>query len=496
MIMRTLSLTILVIVMTTCISTRLSAQKQIDWTLVHTKTMESINALYNLDFQIAEKRCSETISIAPNDPRGHFFKAMVYYYRYTLVSNTESDYKKFVMLSQKTSEVCDRLLNQNENNAQAYFYKGGILGYRGLTKFNRKDITGAFWDGKEALSALEDALKLDPKNADIQMGFGLFNYLITQAPSSIQPMLRAIGLKGDKIAGLKQLENAAQNGIYCKYEAKRWLSIFYNWEEMYNRSALQYKSLIADFPANSWIRVAYISTLVNGIRNPAEALQQTKDLEKNNHSTQQKPLSQAYLLSGIASFNLCDFEQAKLWCNKTITLDVDSQHVENAHWLLGRCYEITGNRNEAWNNYVKSQRNKSEYLQPLTSSEITLIKIENHIKSKKFQSIVDLEDLINDTKWNNDDNVLANYYLGRAYFETNQYEKAEKVLSQISQMKTQNKHWIKPYTLYRLGQVYIARKKRDDAKAIFDKLLDDDKVSSDENLKKLISKELYNMSKK
>jgi tetratricopeptide (TPR) repeat protein len=201
-------------------------------------------------------------------------------------------------------------------------------------------------------------------------------------------------------------------------------------------------------------------------------------------------------LSGIASFNLCDFEQAKLWCNKTITLDVDSQHVENAHWLLGRCYEITGNRNEAWNNYVKSQRNKSEYLQPLTSSEITLIKIENHIKSKKFQSIVDLEDLINDTKWNNDDNVLANYYLGRAYFETNQYEKAEKVLSQISQMKTQNKHWIKPYTLYRLGQVYIARKKRDDAKAIFDKLLDDDKVSSDENLKKLISKELYNMSKK
>ena len=201
--MRTLTLTSIIIMLGLC-AHKSQAQNQIDWNLVHSKTMESINALYNLDFQTSEKKCSETISLAPNDPRGHFFKAMIYYYRYTLVSNTEADYKKFVMLSQKTSEVCDKLLDQNEDNAKALFYKGGILGYRGLTKFNRKDITGAFWDGKEALSALNDALKLDPTNPDIQMGFGLFNYLITQAPSSIQPMLKAVGLKGDKSAGLKQ----------------------------------------------------------------------------------------------------------------------------------------------------------------------------------------------------------------------------------------------------------------------------------------------------
>lgn len=493
--MRTLTLTSIIIMLGLC-AHKSQAQNQIDWNLVHSKTMESINALYNLDFQTSEKKCSETISLAPNDPRGHFFKAMIYYYRYTLVSNTEADYKKFVMLSQKTSEVCDKLLDQNEDNAKALFYKGGILGYRGLTKFNRKDITGAFWDGKEALSALNDALKLDPTNPDIQMGFGLFNYLITQAPSSIQPMLKAVGLKGDKSAGLKQLENAAQNGLYCKYEAKRWLSIFYNWEDMHNRSAAHYKALIDEFPSNSWIRVAYISALINGIRNPSEAIMQTKALEKNNGNGQQKPLSQAYLLGGIAAFNLCDFEQAINWCNKTISLNIDSQHIENAHWLIGRCYEVKGNRKEAWNYYVKSNRNKSEYSQPLTLSDITLIKIENHTKSKKFQDIVALETEIQETKWNNDDNALALYYLGRACFEINQLEKAEKVLSQIQQMKTLNKNWIKPYALYRLGQVYLARNKKEEAKLTFEQALDFDGYTADEYLKKSISKEQYKLSKK
>ena len=110
--------------------------------------------------------------------------------------------------------------------------------------------------------------------------------------------------------------------------------------------------------------------------------------------------------------------------------------------------------------------------------------------------IVDLEQEIQETKWNIDDNALAYYYLGRACFETNQLEKAEKVLTQIQQMKILNKNWIKPYALYRLGQVYLARNKKDEAKSTFEKALDFDGYSSDEYLKKSIHKEQYKLSKK
>jgi tetratricopeptide (TPR) repeat protein len=132
----------------------------------------------------------------------------------------------------------------------------------------------------------------------------------------------------------------------------------------------------------------------------------------------------------------------------------------------------------------------------LTLSDITLIKIENHTKSKKFQDIVALETEIQETKWNNDDNALALYYLGRACFEINQLEKAEKVLSQIQQMKTLNKNWIKPYALYRLGQVYLARNKKEEAKLTFEQALDFDGYTADEYLKKSINKEQYKLSKK
>jgi len=479
--------------MTLVFTPKSHGQTSIDWNAVHTKTIESINALYSLDFATAEKKCSETITLAPKDPRGHFFKAMLYYYRYTLISNGDIDYKKFVSYADKVVGVCDQLLDQNEDNAKALFYKGGILGYRGLTKFNKNDMTGAFWDGKEALSSLKEALSLDPTNPDIQMGFGLFNYLITQAPSSIKPMLQAVGLQGDKITGLKQLENAAQNGLYCKYEAKRWLSIFYNWEEMNNRCTMQYNSLLKEFPSNSWIRVSYISALINGLRKPEEAILQTKELEKHMRSDHKKPQSTAYLLAGIAAYNLCDFDQAMHWYRKTINLQADTQHIQSASWELGRCLEINGNRKEAWNYYVKSQHDKSEYSKPLTDGDILFIKIENYSKSNKYNKVIELEPSIWDQKWEVNEKGTVLYYVGRAYLETGQGKKSEKLLNQILQSSIPKNHWLRPFTHYRLGQVYIADGNKQSAQLMFDKALEYEDYPSEDYLKKKIQKELQKL---
>ncbi len=62
-------------------------------------------------------------------------------------------------------------------------------------------------------------------------------------------------------------------------------------------------------------------------------------------------------------------------------------------------------------------------------------------------------------------------------------------MSQIQQMKTLNKNWIKPYALYRLGQVYLARNKKEEAKLTFEQALDFDGYTADEYLKKSINKE-------
>lgn len=479
-----------------CFNKNVYAQDVIDWAAVHSKTIEAIDALYNLDFPLAEKKCSETIALAPNDPRGHFFRAMIHYYRYSLVTNSEPDYHKFVAHSKKVADVCDKILESRDNDSKAHFYKGGIIGYRGLIKFNKGDHSGAFWDGKEALSNLEDALEHDPNNPDIQMGFGLFNYLISQAPSTLKPMLKVVGLEGDKYKGLRQLENAAKNGLYCKNEAKRWLSTFYNWEELYNRSAAMYKSILSDYPHNTWIRLGYINLLVNSLRNPDEGIEQTKEMEKFTQHDFKKPLGRAYLLCGAAHFFKLEYEQAIRWYNKCIALNMDSNNVQNAYWSIGRTMEIMGNRKEGWNYYVKSKYDKKEYQTPLTAEDITLIRFENLFRAGKYNSVVSMESEISSQQWNDDDKGRALYSLGRSYHELGQFLQAERVFSAITSLKPNDNTWLPPYALYRLGMTYAANKKEQSAAEVFTQAMKYENYPSEEYLKKQIAKEQYKLRKK
>lgn len=50
-----------------------------DWKLVHDRTVQAMQHLYDLEFREAEHACNDVIKLAPGDPRGHFFKAMTYY---------------------------------------------------------------------------------------------------------------------------------------------------------------------------------------------------------------------------------------------------------------------------------------------------------------------------------------------------------------------------------------------------------------------------------
>lgn len=471
-------------------------QEVIDWNEVHNKTIEAIDALYNLDFQLAERKCNELNGIAPKDPRGHFFKAMMYYYRYTLVSKSEKDYNRFVGCSHKVAEVCDNILENNEKDAKALFYKGGIIGYRGLTKFNRGDHSGAFWDGKEALSSLESALEYDPNNPDIQMGFGLFNYLISQAPKTLRPILKAVGLEGDKVKGLKQLENAAKNGLYCKNEAKRWLSIFYDWEDMHNHSASSYKSLLVQYPKNSWLRLGYINLIVNHLRNPDLAIQETKEMEIHNRIEFKRPFGTACLLSGIANYLKGDLEEAFKWYDKCISLNADSQQVKSAYWYYGKTLEVMGNRKEGWNYYIKSGYNKNDYITPLTSNDILRIKCENLFQAGRYEASAALENQILNSNMNDDEKGKALYPIGRSFYELRKFSEAIKVFNKMLQLQPKKDMWIPPYSLFRLGQAYASNGDSKLAAETFTKALQYENYSSEENLKKMVTKELNKLRRK
>ncbi|MBL7999007.1 MAG: hypothetical protein JNL32_10265, partial [Candidatus Kapabacteria bacterium] len=259
------------------------AQQTIDWAKVHTLCIEMMNEMYNLRFPEAEQKAAAVIATAPSDPRGYFFRAMIHYYQCTFNQDEKgkkNDYSKFLGSAAKVETVCDQLLKYNENDSKAKFYKGGIVGYRGLLRFmSNEDLMKAVWDGRDAFNLLTEATEDDPNNADAQFGLGLFKYLLTQAPDWVKPYIKLAGLKGDRVQGLTMMEKAAVNGVYARSEARRWLSNFYAGLDPYkSRGAAHLKILADQYPQSWYLRQQLGRYYLGNLRNATDAIPQFQKL--------------------------------------------------------------------------------------------------------------------------------------------------------------------------------------------------------------------------
>lgn len=117
----------------------------------------------------------------------------------------------------------------------------------------RESWLQAAGDGKDALPIVEQAAILDPKNVDVQLGFGIYNYYVSVIPEKypiVKPLLLFFP-DGDKQLGIEQLKNAAEKGKYARVEATYFLMSLYSNYEKDNETAQFYSNqLVNAFPNN------------------------------------------------------------------------------------------------------------------------------------------------------------------------------------------------------------------------------------------------------
>ncbi len=145
----------------------------VDWTTVHELTVRGIDRLYSLEIYDAIRVFDSVSRMAPGDPRGPFFQSMVQFYLYSL-NRDEKELSMFLDESERVIEICERLLNQNGQDATTKFYLGGIYGYRGLAHRLSGSTFKAALDGRKGYLLLEEAVTEDPNLYDARMGFELF----------------------------------------------------------------------------------------------------------------------------------------------------------------------------------------------------------------------------------------------------------------------------------------------------------------------------------
>ncbi len=232
------------------ISTAVFAQtKSVEDSLI----FSGIREIYSIKFEEAFSTFDKLREVAPHNPAGKFFDAMVTWWQILLdLNNTRFD-QLFYDKLEAVIEQCDSVLDKDENNYDALFYKGGALGFRGRLLSVRREWVKAALDGKDALPIVGKIADEYPENKDIQLGLGIYNYYAAVIPEKfpfVKPLMYLFP-PGNKELGLSQLKIAASEGRYAKYETRYFLLMIYFDFEKDNDEAMKYcKMLLNDFPEN------------------------------------------------------------------------------------------------------------------------------------------------------------------------------------------------------------------------------------------------------
>ncbi len=215
--------------------------------------VEGIKQIYKIEFEAADKTFRKLITDYPNHPAGYFFIAMIDWWHILLDTSTDEYDEIFFKEIDNVIDRCDKILEEDPDNVDALFFKGGSIGFKGRLNSLRDDWLSAADNGRIALPLVEQAGEIDPTNVDVQLGFGIYNYYAAVIPEEypiVKPLMIFIP-SGDKELGIKQLNNIANNGKYTKYEAQYFLmTLYYNFEKNFH-SAEKYSIMLNNqFPNN------------------------------------------------------------------------------------------------------------------------------------------------------------------------------------------------------------------------------------------------------
>jgi len=166
-----------------------------------------------------------------------------------------------------TNRSRDRLLNDRANtsikaaeawtkrepqNAEAWFYLAGAYGPLVQWQVLRGERVSAARNGNHVREALEQALKLDPSLADAQFGIGIYQYYADVAPAAAKVLRWLLLLPGgDRVRGLRAIEDASRGGELMRDEALFQLSLIDLWYEHKPAEAIaRLRSLDERYPFN------------------------------------------------------------------------------------------------------------------------------------------------------------------------------------------------------------------------------------------------------
>lgn len=198
---------------------------------INNDVIKGIHLVYNLKFTDAEKIFEKVITEFPHRPIGYFYSAMVTWSRLAHGFWSPEIVKEYKERIDTTIRIANSRIENNIADNFDFFYLGGALGFKGRFELMQGEWLSSFFSAANAVEALKTCLNMDPKNRDVLLGLGTFDYYTARLPGLLKFLTYLLLHKGDKDEGLKKLNIAAGEAIYSGIEAKSMLLHIYLFPE-------------------------------------------------------------------------------------------------------------------------------------------------------------------------------------------------------------------------------------------------------------------------
>ncbi len=347
-----------------------------------------LDALYNIDYDKAERDFKEIVRLMPNHPGGYQLLAARVWIKTLYESrrlqsslySSESFYTngddkvdpkivtEFRNLTREAKRLAEAKLKQEPKNVEALDFLANTEGLKAsFEEAVERRHFAALRDGNDAVSHHREVLKLDPAYIDAQITIGLYEYVVGSLPLPVKILAGATGYRGSKKRGLAMLEQVAKEGRWSQDDAKSVLILLYTREKRFADVLKLTRELSAKYPRNYLLRLETADALVGlaGQKRKEKDLAGAVQSEKEAFAVFDELLRDRSVRDTVArALDLVHFKYgevlliagyheraAKEFLAATKVDHAEAGMVTMAHLYAARAYDVGGKRDEALAQY-------------------------------------------------------------------------------------------------------------------------------------------------
>lgn len=387
------SLIILVLLLATVVAVsaqqpQTSSPQSTDHAQLDALRQSGIEALYNLDYDKADRDFKEIVKLYPTHPAGpQLLAARVWIktlyesrrLRSSLYSSqsfySSGDDKvdpkiiaEFRSLTREAKRLAEVRLKQNPDDIEALDWLAAIQGLKAsFEEAVERRHFAALKDADDAVDHHRQVLKLDPTFIDAGITVGLYEYVVGSLPLAIKVIAGITGFRGSKKRGLASIERVANEGKWSRDDAKTLLIVLYTREKRYPDALLRARELSAKYPRNYLFRLEAADALVSqaeverknknteaAAKAEREAFATFDDLlhDRSVRDTVSRALDLVHFKYGEVLLTAGEGERAaKEFLASTKVEHAEPTLVTMAHLYAARAFDLAGKRDEAVSQY-------------------------------------------------------------------------------------------------------------------------------------------------